>query len=322
MSLQNIIPTIVVGYDPDKVPLNSTSTTPYAPRLAMPPMSIRPYHIVYHPSLLQDMMDSLREYLQTAPGANDPPDPYLTLQINEVSTPQSHANSPLSNKVSTTETWTNHFAVIKRCVREIDQNPTYPQTSASTTIYGQTPDLIVHSIRDGPARIHREDKSHSVFSTHAPNVLRMARAVDEQGALIGTRLRMADVERDHWSIIFKIGLSMISGAIPYAILFGGDRFMVFSLFMDPNTIGAPRYGLYCSDIVKVSNVSTPFIPLVTFMLLGRDTPALLSSKSEIPVCLDSPVLQSEAVVTRGPKKRYSMDNNLTMTKFVRFFLSW
>jgi hypothetical protein len=114
-------------------------------------------------------------------------------------------------------------------------------------------------------------------------------------------------------------ISTTGGPIPYAILFGGDQFMVFSLFEDPNTIGAIRYGLFCSDIVKVSDISSPFIPLVTFMLLGIDTPAhLRSSKLAIPVCMDDPVLESETIVTRAQGKRYSLTDTLKMSKTVCF----
>jgi hypothetical protein len=115
--------------------------------------------------------------------------------------------------------------------------------------------------------------------------------------------------------------STAGGPIPYAILFGGDQFMVFSLFEDPNMIGAIRYGLFCSDIIKVSDISSPFIPLITFMLLGRDTPAHLpgSSKLVIPVCMDHPVLESETVVTRAQGKRYSLTDTLKMSKIVGFF---
>jgi hypothetical protein len=113
--------------------------------------------------------------------------------------------------------------------------------------------------------------------------------------------------------------STAGGPIPYAILFGGDQFMVFSLFEDSNTIGATRYGLFCSDIIKVSDISSPFIPLVTFMLLGRETPAhLRSSKLAIPVCMDDPVLASETVVTRAQGKRYLLTDTLKMSKIVCF----
>ena len=115
--------------------------------------------------------------------------------------------------------------------------------------------------------------------------------------------------------------STAGGPIPYAILFGGDQFMVFSLFEDPNRIGATRYGLFCSDIIKVSDISSPFIPLVTFMLLGRETPAhLRSSKLAIPICMDDPVLESETVVARAQGKRYLLTDTLKMSKIVCSFL--
>jgi hypothetical protein len=111
--------------------------------------------------------------------------------------------------------------------------------------------------------------------------------------------------------------SAAGGPIPYAILFGGDQFMVFSLFEEPNTIGAIHYGLFCSDIIKVSDIASPFIPLVTFMLLGRDIPAHLpSSKLAIPVCIDDPVLESETVVTSTSPCRYLNKQPITYFQLI------
>jgi len=58
----------------------------------------------------------------------------------------------------------------------------------------------------------------------------------------------------------KMGVSMIGGPtpIPYGLLFGGDKFMFFSLFLNENTVGEVRYGLACSDIISSTNAATPF----------------------------------------------------------------
>jgi hypothetical protein len=77
-------------------------------------------------------------------------------------------------------------------------------------------------------------------------------------------------------------ISYRDGPIPYAILFGGDRFMLFSLFDNMGDDGEKRFGLFCSDIIKTSCKRFPIIPLVIFMLLGKDGPAPLTP-SQIPI---------------------------------------
>ena len=116
MSLQDVVPTIVVGYDPVRVPTDSTSTAPYSPSLDLPPMSKRPYHILYRPSLLQDMLDGLNDYLQTAPGTNNQPSQFLALQIADISSLESITNVQLSHEPSTTKKWIHHYGLIKNCV--------------------------------------------------------------------------------------------------------------------------------------------------------------------------------------------------------------
>jgi len=69
----------------------------------------------------------------------------------------------------------------------------------------------------------------------------------------------------------KIGVSMISGPnlILYGILFGGHKFMLFSLFRNPDTLGEVRYGLACSNIIDSTSTVMPLIPLVIYTLLGN-----------------------------------------------------
>jgi hypothetical protein len=204
MSLQDIVPTIVVGYDPVRVRINSTNTAPYSPRLDLPPMSKRPYQILYRPSLFRDMLDGLNDYIQTAPGTHNQPSQFLTLQIADISSSESITNARLSHEPSTAEKWIHHFGPIKNCVREIDLNGSFPEISMPAMIYSQTPDAIIHSTTNGRPRIHKEDKSWLVFETHAPNILHMAQETDGNGGFIGTRLELASTEFNHRSIIFKV----------------------------------------------------------------------------------------------------------------------
>jgi hypothetical protein len=151
------------------------------------------------------MLDGLNNYLQqTAPGANNQPSQFLTLQITDISSSESITNAQLSHEPSTTEKWTHHYGLIKNCVREIDLNASFPQISMPAMIYSQTPNTIIHSTTNGCPRIHKEDKSWLVFETHAPNILRMAQEIDRNGGFIGTRLEMATTEFNHRSIIFKV----------------------------------------------------------------------------------------------------------------------
>jgi hypothetical protein len=62
---------------------------------------------------------------------------------------------------------------------------------------------------------------------------------------------------------------MLSGQdkIPYAILFGGNRYMIFTLCPVP---GNNLHGLVCSDILDTLNPTIPFMSVVVFCLLkGR-----------------------------------------------------
>jgi hypothetical protein len=83
-----------------------------------------------------------------------------------------------------------------------------------------------------------------------------------------------------------MGVEMIvsrNGPTQYAILFGDDQFMVFSLFQNVDDNGETRFGLFCSDIIETSSKIFPIIPLTIFMLLGENEPApLIPSPIPIP----------------------------------------
>ncbi len=107
---------------------------------------------------------------------------------------------------------------------------------------------------------------------------------------------------------------MIGGPtpIPYGLLFGGEKFMFFSLFLNANTVGEVRYGLACSDIISSTNAATPLIPLTIYTLLGN-TDELFQPTFTIPPIL-TPVIQDPIPVTRSKLKKF-----VTITVCMRDF---
>jgi hypothetical protein len=99
-----------------------------------------------------------------------------------------------------------------------------------------------------------------------------------------------------------MGVSMIGGKnlIPYGILFGGHRFMLFALFRNADTVGEVRYGLACSDIIDCTDVATPLIPLIIYTLLGNtsDSVQLYQPAFAIPP-VATPAIQESNPVTRS-----------------------
>jgi len=96
---------------------------------------------------------------------------------------------------------------------------------------------------------------------------------------------------------------MIGGStpIPYGLLFGGENFMFFSLFLNTNTVEEVRYGLACSDIISSTNVATPLIPLTIYTLLGN-TDELFQPAFTIPP-IPTPVIQDPKPVTLHRMKK-------------------
>lgn len=99
-----------------------------------------------------------------------------------------------------------------------------------------------------------------------------------------------------------MGVSMIGeeNMIPYGILFGGHRFMLFSLFSNANALGEVRYGLACSDIIDCTDNATPLIPLVISTLLGSaDGPAPLCLPTFAAPPVPIPAVQGHEPVTKS-----------------------
>jgi hypothetical protein len=103
--------------------------------------------------------------------------------------------------------------------------------------------------------------------------------------------------------------------IPFAILFGADQFMVFSLFITEDTLGEARYGLLCSDILATSSTVCPIVPLTIFALLGRERYAELE-KSDLPIppIRDPPVIQKVSPTTRFQISRFSEQPKAQQTR--------
>ena len=88
--------------------------------------------------------------------------------------------------------------------------------------------------------------------------------------------------------------------IPYGILFGGHRFMLFSLFSNANPLGEVRYGLACSGIIDCTDNATPLIPLIIYTLLGSaDGPAPLCLPTFAIPPVPTPAVQDHKLVRKS-----------------------
>jgi hypothetical protein len=101
---------------------------------------------------------------------------------------------------------------------------------------------------------------------------------------------------------------MIGGGnlIPHGVLFGGHKFMLFSLFRNADTLGEVRYGLACSDIIDCTNPTTPFIPLMIYTLLDNTGgPVQLRQPTFTIPPIPRPVIQdSGKPVTRSKLQKF------------------
>src|SRR5260221_11978744 len=103
-----------------------------------------------------------------------------------------------------------------------------------------------------------------------------------------------------------MGVSMIGqpNLTPYGILFGGHKFMLFSLFRNVDTLGEVRYGLACSDIIDCTYIATPLIPLIIFTLLGNTNDLQMYQPTfAIPPIL-TPDVQDTKPVTRSKFRNF------------------
>jgi len=93
----------------------------------------------------------------------------------------------LSSEETTTQLWNIYlFPLIRYAVKDVDQNPTLPTTAVRRTLYSQTPDALTCPTSGTSPRLHREDKSWTVFNAFAPEILALARHVED--GRLGTSL--------------------------------------------------------------------------------------------------------------------------------------
>jgi hypothetical protein len=106
-----------------------------------------------------------------------------------------------------------------------------------------------------------------------------------------------------------MGVSMIGGPnlIPYGILFGGHKYMLFSLFRNADTLGEVRYGLACSNNIDSTSPTTPLIPFVIYTLLGN---------TNGPVPLHQTTFAIPPVLTPVIRKTQNRSHGVNFQKFM------
>ncbi|KAF5384079.1 hypothetical protein D9615_003428 [Tricholomella constricta] len=306
-TLQEIIPSIFIPHIPDlRPPPSAPSTARYAP-LAAPPRHHVPYWILHVPTLAESTMERLRIYLTTAPGGSIPPSRQLQQCIDNLpDNLRDTSFGELSSEETVNELWGFYlFPLIRYAVQDVDQNPTRPAKIVRSTLYSQTPDALICPTSSSSPCLHYEGKSWMVFNAFAPKILALAQHVED--GRVGTSLELRINEEGARSIIMKLGVSMIGRAnkVPYGVLFGGHRFILFSLFCNADTLGEVRYGLACSDIIDCTKISTPFIPLIIYTLLGNaNGPVQLCQPTFTIPPVPTPAIQDSKPVTRSRLKKF------------------
>jgi hypothetical protein len=203
-TLQEIIPQVLIPHVPDlRPPPSVPSTAGYAP-LTAPPRHHVPYWILHSPTLADSMMEGLRIYLTTAPGGNMPTSRQLQQRVDDL--PDNLLETPageLSSEETTTQLWDIYlFPLIRYAVKDMDQNPTLPATVVRRTLYSQTLDALICPTSGSSPRLHREAKSWTVFNTFAPEILALARHVED--GRLGTSLELRTNEEGARSIVMKV----------------------------------------------------------------------------------------------------------------------
>jgi hypothetical protein len=203
-TLQEIIPQVLIPHVPDlRPPPSVPSTAGYAP-LTAPPRYHVPYWILHSPTLADSMMEGLRIYGTTAPGGNMPPSRQLQQRVDDL--PDNLLETPageLSSEETTTQLWDIYlFPLIRYAVKDMDQNPTLPTTVVRRTLYSQTLDALICPTSGSSPRLHREDKSWTVFNAFAPEILALARHVED--GRLGTSLELRTNEEGARSIVMKV----------------------------------------------------------------------------------------------------------------------
>ena len=149
-------------------------------------------------------MQSLRTYLTTAPGGNMPPSHQLQQRVDDLPDDLLDTSAgELSGEETTTQLWeTCLFPLIRYAVKDVDQNPTRPHTVVRRTFYSQTPDALTCPTSGTSPRLHREDKNWMVFDAFAPEILALARHLED--GRLGMSLELRTNEEGARSIIMKV----------------------------------------------------------------------------------------------------------------------
>ena len=203
-TLQEIVPGFSIPHIPELRPTPSRpSTAGYAP-LTAPPEPCVPYWILHSPTLANLMMDDLRRYLTTAPGGSILPSPCLREAVNGLPDDLLDTTAgELSSEETTTQLWDLClWPIIRYAVKEVDQHPTRPISEVRRTLYSHTPDALICPVKGTLPRLHREDKSWSVFDTYAPEILTLAQHTED--GQLGTSLVLVANEEGARSIIMKV----------------------------------------------------------------------------------------------------------------------
>jgi hypothetical protein len=210
MSTLQEIPQVSIPHVPDlRPPPSVPSTARYAP-LTAPPGHHVPYWILHTPTLADSMMERLRTYLMTAPGGSMPPSRQLQQRVDDLPDDLLDTSAgELSSEETTTQLWDSClFPLIRYAVKEVDQNPTRPALVVRRTLYSQTPDALICPSSGTSPRLHREDNSWTVFNAFAPEILALARHVED--GRLGTSLELRTNEEGARSIVMKVSRNYLN----------------------------------------------------------------------------------------------------------------
>ena len=146
----------------------------------------------------------------TAPGGNMPPSHQLQQRVDDLPDDLlDTAAGELTSEETTTQLWDSClFPLIRYAVKEVDQNPTRPALVVRRTLYSQTPDALICPSSGTSPRLHREDKSWTVFNAFAPEILAIAQHVKD--GQLGTSLELRTNEEGARSIIMKVSRNYLN----------------------------------------------------------------------------------------------------------------
>jgi hypothetical protein len=290
-TLQTFVPNMLFpAQPPSHSRVTSSATASYSP-VPKPQELLVPSFITLDMQLHTRMLASLHTYLESAPTRHHPPSDNLKNCFGVIGSLLSGFS--LQGEGTTRDLFYKLWPPIQFAVQEVDDNTSLPQIDSQATIFSQIPDGLLSPYAEQPPQLHLKFKSKSAFSRYAHQIVAMGQGV--------TPLELGNCEIGARAIIFKvrisntltiqleipnllvilvqIGVSMISREprIPYALLFGGESYMLFSL-----KSSGEHTGLICSPIIPLHDLDVHFMSLVTFCLLRRHGLPLLSADVRVP----------------------------------------